>query len=576
MAANTTMSESAYYECLLILQKDIETDLHCTRIHENKLMEIARKKRIYTHMKPQSGGIPESKDIISSLVSNCIKNIRQNDRLFKIFLEFLEDVGLKHLVRRIHRKFQENTKYKNYFDNSDPASKINVSSRRLQTNSEPLTHLQSVSQIITPVRSSKYSIQKRSRATMSSEALHTPNQSGDGPCEKENPQQSLSRASSVISSILPRQETQNNDTQSVRVLPTKPLFPSDDVQDIKKHTLDRKQDGAKSEVLQENIRELKSSNVNQKELLEKKDAMINKLKEEHQNMNKEKDKQISSLNERLEKGEIAQEELKRRVAMSEQDLKQRDEEIKKLMKKCSECKNAERKYEQKIKDLEEKFKGERNRNGYLVDKLHRQQKSEVQRGINLIKKEREKEEMKPKFKHETRISTEPTAEHKYCHHQYDDDYPDVCFLGEQLQCDVDSKGGHFAPTNLGISLEVPPNAVPAGKTITLCSRPCLCGPFQYPEGYESLSGVYLITSKSSFQKEVKLTMKHYGRIETEEQADQIYFLSAKHTPIIFKGKKVYDFRPIKGGKFAVHNGEGSLTHKQFCFLTCGTNTNIGN
>ena len=173
------------------------------------------------------------------------------------------------------------------------------------------------------------------------------------------------------------------------------------------------------------------------------------------------------------------------------------------------------------------------------------------------------------------ISTEATAERRYPHHQYDDDYPDICFLAEQLRYDVDSKGGYFAPTNLGISLEVPANAVPAGKTITLCGRPCLCGPFQYPEGYESLSAVYLITSKGSFKKEVKLKMKHYGRVETEEQADQMCFLSAKCTPVSVKGKNIYDFAPINGGKFAVHNEEGSLTLEHFCFITSGTNASIG-
>ena len=173
------------------------------------------------------------------------------------------------------------------------------------------------------------------------------------------------------------------------------------------------------------------------------------------------------------------------------------------------------------------------------------------------------------------ISTEPTVEHMYLHHQYDKDYPGICFLGEQLQHVVDSKGGHFAPADLGISLEVPPNAVPAGETITVCSRPCLCGPFQYPEGYESLSAVYLITSKGSFQKEVELKMKHYGAVETEEQADQMSFLSAKCTPILVKGKKVYDFRPIKGGKFAVDKEEGSLTLEHFCLFSSGTNTSIG-
>ena len=70
-------------------------------------------------------------------------------------------------------------------------------------------------------------------------------------------------------------------------------------------------------------------------------------------------------------------------------------------------------------------------------------------------------------------------------------------------------------------------------------------------------------------------MKHYGRVETEEQADQMFFLSAKCTPVSVKGKNIYDFTPINGGKFAVHNEEGSLTLEHCCFITSGTNANIG-
>ena len=70
-------------------------------------------------------------------------------------------------------------------------------------------------------------------------------------------------------------------------------------------------------------------------------------------------------------------------------------------------------------------------------------------------------------------------------------------------------------------------------------------------------------------------MKHYGRVETEEQADRMCFLSAKCTPVSVKGKNIYDFTPINGGKFAVHNEEGSLTLEHFCCLTSGANTSIG-
>ena len=44
------------------------------------------------------------------------------------------------------------------------------------------------------------------------------------------------------------------------------------------------------------------------------------------------------------------------------------------------------------------------------------------------------------------------------------------------------------------------------------------------------------------------------------------FLSAKSTSVLVKGKVVYNFRPIKGGKFAVHN---------FCLLTLVAQRSIG-
>ena len=71
-------------------------------------------------------------------------------------------------------------------------------------------------------------------------------------------------------------------------------------------------------------------------------------------------------------------------------------------------------------------------------------------------------------------------------------------------------------------------------------------------------------------------MKHYGRLETEEQADQMCFFSAKRTQVLVRGKEVYDFRPIEDGNFAVNTGVGTLKLKHFCYITCGTKKSTGN
>ena len=76
---------------------------------------------------------------------------------------------------------------------------------------------------------------------MFSEALQTPNQPRDGPCEKETPQSSLPTVSNGVSLIQPMEETQDNVTEYVPVLNSMPrLLPADN-QDIKNLTLDRKQ-----------------------------------------------------------------------------------------------------------------------------------------------------------------------------------------------------------------------------------------------------------------------------------------------------------------------------------------------
>lgn len=168
--------------------------------------------------------------------------------------------------------------------------------------------------------------------------------------------------------------------------------------------------------------------------------------------------------------------------------------------------------------------------------------------------------------------TEP-ASFPYSHHQYEDEnYPGICFLGKPRKFTVDSKGGHFAPPEYGISLSIPPDAVPPGEVQKITIQPCVSGPFKYPEGYEPLSAVYLITPKATFQKKVELRLDHYGRLETDEQASQITFWSA-NTLSSVSGKSVYRFRLLDGGKFTVHETYGALELKHFCLIGAGTPKN---
>ena len=101
----------------------------------------------------------------------------------------------------------------------------------------------------------------------------------------------------------------------------------------------------------------------------------------------------------------------------------------------------------------------------------------------------------------------------------------------------------------------------------------MSGPFKFPDEYEPLSAVYLITHSAEKlelkpEQKVELTLEHYARLETDQQANQMTFLSAS-PPERDSGQQVIAFRPVRGGKFPVHERHGVLPVKHFCYITIG-------
>ena len=154
------------------------------------------------------------------------------------------------------------------------------------------------------------------------------------------------------------------------------------------------------------------------------------------------------------------------------------------------------------------------------------------------------------------------------HHHYDDLFPGVCFLGEPLEYLLSSKQVTISPPNLGVTLSIPSDAVPRGEHVTVTIRPCLSGPFQYPEGYEPLSAVYHISTNTSLKKKGQLTLEHFGDLQTKKEADNMTFFSVK-SPVMVDGKKVYQFGVVKGGKFRVGENYGAISLEHFCFVVEG-------
>ena len=160
--------------------------------------------------------------------------------------------------------------------------------------------------------------------------------------------------------------------------------------------------------------------------------------------------------------------------------------------------------------------------------------------------------------------------HLYC----DNKFPGVCFLGKPLKYVVSSKQVTISPPDLGITLDIPSGAVPPGEYITVTIRPCLFGSFQYPEGYEPLSAVYHISTNTHLKKKGKLTLEHYGDVQTKQQADNMTFFSAKSSPVRVDGKEVYQFGMVKGGEFQTGDKCGTISLQHFCFVAEGIRTGV--
>ena len=158
------------------------------------------------------------------------------------------------------------------------------------------------------------------------------------------------------------------------------------------------------------------------------------------------------------------------------------------------------------------------------------------------------------------------------HHYYDDEYPGVCFLREPLEYVVSSKQVTISPPDLGVTLNIPSDAVPRGERVTVTIRPCLFGPFQYPEGYEPLSAVYHISINTALKKKGQLTLEHFGHLQTKQQADSMTFFTANSPPVVVDGKEVYQFDVVKGGEFEMGKYCGTIFLEHLCFVAEGMKT----
>ncbi len=124
--------------------------------------------------------------------------------------------------------------------------------------------------------------------------------------------------------------------------------------------------------------------------------------------------------------------------------------------------------------------------------------------------------------------------------------------------------------DMGISINVPSCSV--GEPSSVHIRSCFSGPFELPEQYESASPTYLIChGKMDFQKDITLRIHHYASLHSEEDCEDMAFLSASSTPEYGGSRPLYTFNKILGTKGVFRPGEqvGEISLRHFCLVKIG-------
>ena len=147
---------------------------------------------------------------------------------------------------------------------------------------------------------------------------------------------------------------------------------------------------------------------------------------------------------------------------------------------------------------------------------------------------------------------------------------DVAFYEEASEKDVTSEGSTINFEN-GVQVTVPEGVVPSDTSITFKAQPAFASGdvFSLPPNIEAASPTYLLSASSEcLNGDVTLSIEHFVKVQTEEEAKSLVFLVADSKPI--KGA-VYHFREVDMGDPIFKPGKrvGTISTNHFSFWKLG-------
>ena len=128
---------------------------------------------------------------------------------------------------------------------------------------------------------------------------------------------------------------------------------------------------------------------------------------------------------------------------------------------------------------------------------------------------------------------------------------------------VDNSGTTISSQDYGITIIIPPGAIPQGTEILVQVHCCFGGPFVLPKGYRLCSPVYIISPSFHFLKDIELQIVHHAYLSDPEDCSQMMFVT--DAPSLETVDQLeYHLRPIQGGHFSEHGVVGNISLKHFC------------
>ena len=155
-------------------------------------------------------------------------------------------------------------------------------------------------------------------------------------------------------------------------------------------------------------------------------------------------------------------------------------------------------------------------------------------------------------------------------------YPGIRFSEGVKKESITSDEKTINLEEVGISLTFPENSLPSNEPpVEVAIQPCFSGSFIMPDDIESTSPAYVIkpNRKVKFKKDIVLKIRHNANLQTEEDCENMVFLSASSTPEYRGSTPVYEFKEITDRKGLFRPGEekphGEIQLNHFSIITMG-------